>query len=85
MTSGFALPGLVISLSLVFWALGAPGFIGVIYQTTPLLIIAYVLNFGALAMQPSQVAVAGTPRTLTDAARTLGLAAYGGFFALSYP
>ena len=84
-TSGFALPGLVISLSLVFWALGAPGFIGAIYQTTPLLIIAYVLNFGALAMQPSQVAVAGTPRTLTDAARTLGLGRVRRFLRVELP
>ena len=72
-TSGFALPGLVIALSLVFWALNAGGPVGAIYQTTPLLIIAYVVNFGALAMPTAQVAVAGAPGQLTDAARTLGL------------
>ena len=73
MTSGFALPGLVIALSFAFWALGAPGPIAALYQTAPLLVIAYVVNFGALAMPTTQVAVSGTPSQLTDAARTLGL------------
>ncbi|MFQ5425877.1 MAG: ABC transporter permease, partial [Gaiellales bacterium] len=71
-TGGFALPGLVVAPSLVFWALGAPGPIGALYQTTPLLVLAYVINFGALAMRTSQVAVAGVPGQMTDAARLLG-------------
>ena len=71
-TGGFALPGLVIALALAFWTLNSPGPIGALYQTLPLLVGAYVLHFGALALGPAQVAVASVPRRLDDAARTLG-------------
>ncbi len=69
---GFALPGLVIALALVFWALEAPGPAAALYQTLPLLVLAYVLNFGALSLGSAQVAVRGVPGSLDDAARTLG-------------
>jgi len=68
---GFALPGLVIALAVVFWALQAP-LVGGLYQTFPLLTFAYVVHFGAQAMRASQVAVSGVPRRLDDAARSLG-------------
>jgi iron(III) transport system permease protein len=68
---GFALPGLVIALALVFWVLGAD-FASALYQTLPVLIFAYVLHFGAQAMRASQVAVASVPHRLDDAARILG-------------
>jgi iron(III) transport system permease protein len=69
--SGFALPGLVVALALVFWALGSEVLVA-LYQTLPLLIAAYVLNFGALALGSARVAVAGVPERLDDAARALG-------------
>jgi iron(III) transport system permease protein len=69
--SGFALPGLVIALSLVFWALNAPG-AAALYQSLPMLVFAYVVHFGAQSMRSAQVAVSGVPRRLQDAARTLG-------------
>jgi iron(III) transport system permease protein len=68
---GFALPGLVIALALVFWVLGTP-IVGGLYQSYPLLVFAYVVHFGAQAMRASQVAVSGLPRRLDDAARSLG-------------
>ncbi|MGH9013542.1 MAG: ABC transporter permease [Acidimicrobiia bacterium] len=68
---GFALPGLVIALAVVFWVLQAPLF-GGLYQTFPLLVFAYVVHFGAQAMRSSQVAVSGVPRRIDDAARSLG-------------
>jgi iron(III) transport system permease protein len=70
--AGFALPGLLIALSVVFWTLSGPGWIGGLYQTAPLLVLAYVVHFGAQAMRATQVAVAAVPRRLDDAARTLG-------------
>jgi iron(III) transport system permease protein len=70
--SGFALPGLLVALSLVFWTLSGPAWTGRFYQTVPLLVAAYVVHFGAQAMRASQVAVAGVPRRLDDAARSLG-------------
>jgi iron(III) transport system permease protein len=71
-TGGFALPGLVIALALAFWTLRSPGLVGALYQTLPLLVGAYALHFGALALAPAQVAATTVPRRLDDAARTLG-------------
>jgi iron(III) transport system permease protein len=70
--SGFALPGLLVALALVYWTLSGPSWTGRLYQTVPLLIVAYVLHFGAHAMRASQVAVTAVPGRLDDAARTLG-------------
>jgi iron(III) transport system permease protein len=69
--AGFALPGIVIALAVVFWVLRAP-LVGGLYQTFPLLVFAYVVHFGAQAMRSSQVAVSGVPRRMEDAARSLG-------------
>ncbi|MDG1368446.1 MAG: iron ABC transporter permease, partial [Acidimicrobiales bacterium] len=69
--AGFALPGVVIALSLVFWAIDAP-LISAWYQTLPLLIVAYVLHFGAQATRAARVAVDAAPRRMSDAAATLG-------------
>jgi iron(III) transport system permease protein len=62
--AGFALPGLVIALAVVFWVLRAP-LVGGLYQTYPLLVFAYVVHFGAQS-------VSGVPRRMEDAARSLG-------------
>lgn len=70
--SGFALPGLAIALALVYWTLGAPGPIGSAYQTLTLLVFAYVVHFGAQTLRTAQVAVAGVPRGLEEAASSLG-------------
>ena len=70
-TAGFAVPGLVIALSLTFWALRAPGG-SVLYQTVPLLIVAYVVHFGAQALRSSELAVGSVPRTLDESALLLG-------------
>lgn len=69
--AGFALPGVVIALSLVFWAIDAP-IIARWYQTLPLLILAYILHFGAQATRAAHVAVGAVPQRLGDAAATLG-------------
>ena len=70
-TAGFALPGIVVALALVFWALQAP-FAEVVYQTLPLLIVGYVLLFGAQAANAARAAVGAAPRRLSEGARTLG-------------
>ncbi len=68
---GFALPGLVIALALVFWVLETP-VLARLYQTLPVLLAAYALHFGAQAMRSAQVAVSSVPRRLDEAARMLG-------------
>jgi iron(III) transport system permease protein len=70
-TAGFAVPGLVIALSLAFWALRVPGF-SALYQTVPLLIAAYVVHFGAQALRSSELAVGSVPGGLAESALLLG-------------
>lgn len=68
---GFAVPGLVIALSLAFWALNVPLF-DRLYQSAALLIAAYVIHFGAQAVRPSEVAVASVSGHVRESARLLG-------------
>jgi iron(III) transport system permease protein len=84
-TGGFALPGIVVALALAFWTLNSPGAFGALYQTFPLLVGAYALHFGALALGPAQVAVTGVPRRLDDAARMLGRGRLGRMATIELP
>ena len=82
--AGFALPGVVTALSLVFWAIDAP-IIERWYQTLPLLIVAYVLHFGAQATRAAHVAVGAVPARLGDAAATLGARRTRRFLTVELP
>jgi iron(III) transport system permease protein len=82
--SGFALPGLVIALSLVSWVLGTPA-VRALYQTYGLLVFAYVVHFGAQALRTSQVAVSGLPANVDDAARSLGAGWWRRFRTIDLP
>ncbi|MGI9649516.1 MAG: ABC transporter permease [Acidimicrobiia bacterium] len=84
-TSVFALPGLVVALSLAFWAVRAPAPLGALYQTFPLLILGYVLHFGAQSFGPSQAAIAGLSERYDEAARTLGAGARRRFLTVELP
>ncbi len=68
---GFALPGIVIALSIVFLSLNTP-VLDRLYQTFPLLVLAYVVHFGAQSVRAAGVAVGSVPGRLDDAARMLG-------------
>src|SRR3546814_10641432 len=68
---GFALPGIVIALSMVFLSLNTP-VLDAFYQTFPLLVLAYVVHFGAQSVRAAGVAVGSVPARLDDAARMLG-------------
>lgn len=81
---GFALPGLVTALALVFWVLQLPSWLG-LYQTLPVLVIAYVLHFGAQSLRATQVAVAGVPARVEDAARMLGARPTRRFLTVELP
>jgi iron(III) transport system permease protein len=70
--SGFALPGLVIALSVIALATTGPDIVFSLYRTYPLLVLAYVVHFGAQSMRSAQVALAAVPTRLDDAARMLG-------------
>lgn len=82
---GFALPGLVTALAFVFFTLSAPGPLGALYQTLPLLVLAYVVHHGALALGAAQTAVAGVPQRLDDAARIMGKGRLRRFWGVELP
>ena len=82
---GFALPGLITALAFVFFTLSAPGPLGALYQTLPLLVLAYVVHHGALALGAAQSAVAGVPARLDDAARILGRSRWRRFIGVEVP
>lgn len=70
--SGFALPGLVIALSVIALATAGSDLVFALYRTFPLLVLAYVVHFGAQSMRAAQVALTAVPTRLDDAARMLG-------------
>jgi iron(III) transport system permease protein len=66
-TTGFALPGIVIALSLVQLFVGTP-----LYQGFTVLVASYVLHFGGQAFGPAGAAVAAVPPRFGEAAQLLG-------------
>ncbi|MAT60519.1 MAG: iron ABC transporter permease [Micrococcales bacterium] len=83
--SVFALPGLVVGLALAAWAVGAPGPLGGLYQTFPLLILGYVLHFGAQALGSGQAALQAVPARFDEAAATLGVRQRQRFWRVDLP
>lgn len=70
---GFALPGLVIALALVsLTPAGSSPLRAVWDRTVVVLLVAYLIHFGSQALRAAQVAVAGVPHKVGEAARTLG-------------
>lgn len=82
--SGFALPGLAGAFALVFWSLRTPESLG-LYQSHLVLIVAYVVHFGAEAMGAAEVALAGVPTRLKDAAAVLGASPLRRFLSVEIP
>lgn len=70
-TAGFALPGLVVALALAYFVLRAP-LVDALYGTSTVLVIAYLVHFGAQGLRSAGVAVGSVPPRLLDAARSLG-------------
>jgi iron(III) transport system permease protein len=71
-----ALPGLVIALTLVYFALH---YVPALYQTSALLLIAYALLFLPLAQAPIRTALNKAAPQLEEAARTLGASSFTAF------
>ena len=83
--STFALPGLLIALSMRFWTLRSDLAFDLFNDTMGLLIFAYVVRFGSLAMGVTLVAVRSVPERLHDSARILGAGRFRRFFAVDLP
>ncbi len=83
--STFALPGLLIALSMRFWTLRTDLILELFGDTTALLIFAYIVRFGSLAMGVSVVAVRSVPARLHDSARLLGAGPVRRFASVDLP
>lgn len=67
--TGYALPGVVVALALAF--LGARH-LPMLYQTIPMLVVAYVVMFLPQALGPIKASIHQVNRSWEDASRTLG-------------
>ncbi len=68
--SGYALPGLVIALALVFFV---ARFLPILYQTLPLVVVAYVLRFLPEALGSVRSSLVQVDPALEECARSLGM------------
>lgn len=68
--SGFALPAIVIALSIAVLALNTPA-LDRFYQTMPLLLVAYVVHFGSQALGSVEQGVRAVSPALLDSSRLL--------------
>lgn len=82
--SGFALPGLVIALAVVFWGRQLPEGWN-LYQSFTMLVFAYVVHLGTQSLRAAQVAVAAVPRRLDESARVLGAGRLRRFGTIELP
>ncbi len=83
--STFALPGILIALSIRFWTLRSDLAFELLNDTMVVLIFAYVVRFGSLAMGVTLVAVRSVPDRLHDSARLLGAGRVRRFLAVDLP
>lgn len=79
---GYAVPPLALALAFVFFSLRV---VPALYQSLPLLVAAFALNFLALAMGPVRSALLQSPMRLEEAARSLGYGAFGAFMKAVAP
>ncbi len=68
--AGFAIPGLVIALALAVLTLNTPA-LERLYQSSALLIMAYVIHFGSQAMASTESAVRAVPDHVRESCRLL--------------
>jgi len=81
---GFALPGLVVALAVVSWAIELPPSLD-LYQSFPVLVAAYVVHLGAQSLRATEVAVASVPTRLEESARLLGAGRVRRFATVELP
>jgi iron(III) transport system permease protein len=79
---GYAIPPVSLALALVFFSLRSVPWL---YQTTTLLVGAYVISFLALAIGPLRSALLQVPFRLEEAARSLGRRPFVAFFQTVFP
>ncbi len=80
--SGYALPGLVVALALVFFATRHAGFL---YQTLTLLVLAYVVRFLPEALSATRSALSDVAPEFEEAARVLGQSPWSAWRRVTLP
>ena len=85
MTSTFAMPGLLIALSMFFWTLRTSWAAEHLRGTIVILIFAYLVRFSAQALAPARAAVASIPERMEDASQVLGASKIKRFFSIDLP
>jgi iron(III) transport system permease protein len=80
--SGYALPGIVVALALVFF--GA-NYAPILYQTLPLLIFAYIVNFMPQALGTTRATLLQVDPRTEEAGRSLGRSPLYVFFRVTLP
>tara|TARA_B100000686_G_scaffold353164_1_gene457702 strand:- start:413 stop:2017 length:1605 start_codon:yes stop_codon:yes gene_type:complete len=81
----FAVPGLLIALSMRFWILRTDWAFDLLDNTKTLLVFSYIVRFGSLAMGVVLVAVAAVPKRLHDVGQTLGVRRTSRFLRIDFP
>src|SRR5690606_14709305 len=79
---GYGLPGLVVALGLIFFAINTARFM---YQTLVLLLLAYVIQFLPQAMGAWRSALLQVNPRLEEAARSLGYGPWQAMFRVTVP
>ncbi len=79
---GYALPGIVVALAFVFFA---ANYLPAVYQSLPLLVIAYVVLFLPQASSPLRGALLQVSPRIEEAGRALGSGPWGAFRRLVLP
>lgn len=80
--AGFALPGLVVALALVFFSTRHAGFL---YQTVALLVAAYVIRFLPEALSATRSSLAAVAPAFEEAGRSLGRGNLGVWRTVTLP
>jgi iron(III) transport system permease protein len=79
---GFAVPGVVLGLALVYFG---SGYVPSIYQTLPLLVFAYVVRFLPQAVGSTRSSLLQVDPHLVEAGRVLGESSLGAFRRVTLP
>ena len=79
---GFALPGIVVALSLVYLGVRV---VYPLYQATAMLVVAYLVLFLPMAVGSIRAAVASTPPVLEEVSRSLGRPPLQTFTSVTLP
>jgi iron(III) transport system permease protein len=85
---GYAVPGVVVGLALVFFSTRAQGWLPgdvQLYHTIPVLVFAYVVRFIPQSVGSTRASFLQVDPKLPEAARTLGQSSVGAFRRVTFP